>query len=165
MSYTNREVLVTLDPSPMLEIGSGMGPRQGAWAHWTNERSRYNIDRAKPLCPNSNAPQDLAAALRGRRRFVPIGHVERVRGIAEPDGRSIGLGSGLPAGLIMTEATGVFKHVRLGRGFSGKCGAPNGRSCSFRDRRRRQRTRCRAESKQMSQPGGRSLSLSVWVGS
>ena len=93
MSYTNREVLVTLDASPMLEIGSGMGPRQGAWAHWTTERSRYNIDRAKPLGPNSNAPQDLAVPLRGRRRFVPIGHVERVREIAEPDGpRSIGLG-------------------------------------------------------------------------
>ena len=91
MSYTNREVLVTLDASPMLEIGSGMGPRQGAWAHWTNEVD--NIDRAKPLGPNSNAPQDLAVPLRGRRRFVPIGHVERVREIAEPDGpRSIGLG-------------------------------------------------------------------------
>ena len=62
----------------------------------TNEVDK--IDRAKPLCPNSNAPQDLAVAKRGRRRFVPIGHVERVRGIAEPDGRSIELGSGLPAG-------------------------------------------------------------------
>ena len=160
MSYTNREVLVTLDASPMLEIGSGMGPRQGAWAHWTNER-------AKPLCPNSNAPQDLAVPLRGRRRFVPIGHVERVRGIAEPDGRSIELGSGLPAGLTMTEATGVFKHVRLERGFSGECGGPNGRSCSFRDRRRRQRTRWWACPKQIVTTGGRAfvvtpVSLSGW---